>query len=121
MFWSHGRAFRLTVDGKNLEAFLGREYPEVARKLRFLRVDAEGADGTILESLAGLIAETRPFIRAEVFKYLNAEQRVQLYDAVACHGYTVHRLKDLHEYRGPVLQRTDMEASDTFDIFAIHD
>jgi FkbM family methyltransferase len=119
--WRHGHAFRLTVDGKDLALFLRREYPDAVRKLRFLKVDAEGADGSILESLADLIAETRPFIRAEVFKHLKREQRDRLFDSVACHGYTIHRLNSQYDYRGDVLGREGMVESDTFDIFATPD
>jgi FkbM family methyltransferase len=116
--WRHGHAFRLTVEGKNLTVFLKREYPQAVKKLRFLKVDAEGADGSILASLSELIAETRPFIRTEVFKHLNDEQRDQQFDALARHNYTIHRFNDLYEYRGQVMARRDMRADDTFDLFA---
>ena len=117
--WKHGHAFRLTVEGKNLERYLRTEYPEETAKLRFLKVDAEGADASILESLSNLIAETRPFIRAEVFRHLNDEQRRRLYDAVSVHGYTVHRLNSLEDYRGDILAPAGMKADHTFDIFAV--
>ncbi len=117
--WKHGHTFRLTVEGRYLPAYLEQQHPEATKKLRFLKVDAEGADASILESLAGLIAETRPFIRAEVFRHLSEKQREQLYEAVACHDYTVHRFNSLHDYQGDVLTRKGMGASETFDIFGV--
>ena len=87
--------------------------------MRFLKVDAEGADATILESLSELIAETRPYIRAEVFRHLNDEQRERLFEAIAGHDYTVHRFNSLYDYEGAVLTRKGMREERTFDVFGV--
>ena len=75
--WRHGHAFTLTVQGINLEAYLDAYLPDLVPRLRFIKVDAEGYDLTVLESMASLIDRTRPFIRAEVFKLTTAEQRTR--------------------------------------------
>jgi FkbM family methyltransferase len=65
--WRHGHAFPLQVEGKNLQALLEQEYRELIARIRFIKIDAEGYDHTILTTLTRLVSEYRPYVRAEVF------------------------------------------------------
>ena len=77
--WRHGHAFKLAVRGRNLESFLRHQHDELLPRIRYIKVDAEGYDLTILQSLSGLISEQHPYIRAEVFRRLSRTQRQSLF------------------------------------------
>lgn len=117
--WRHGHAFTLTVQGVNLEAYLDAYLPDLVPRLRFIKVDAEGYDLTVLESMEGLIDRTRPFIRAEVFKLTTAEQRTRLHQFLARHDYDVLQLIGETDYCGQHLAAADMTRWAHFDVFAV--
>jgi FkbM family methyltransferase len=117
--WRHGHAFTLTVQGVNLEHYLDAYLPDLVPRLRFIKVDAEGYDLTVLESLAGLIDRTRPFIRAEVFKLTTPAQRDRLHRFFADRSYDVLQLISETDYRGQRLNAADMTRWAHFDVFAI--
>lgn len=119
--WRHGHAFKLRVQGRNLSALLQAEYPDLVPRIRYLKVDAEGYDYPILQSLDSLIAERRPYLMAEVFNRTDAEQRRRMYRFVAGHGYRVYRVEDHTNYRGALIQERDMTGWRQFDIFCVPD
>lgn len=98
--WRHGHAFRLPVQGRNLEAYLRRAHADLIPRLRYIKVDAEGYDLVVLESLSALIAERRPYIKAEVYKHAAADQRARLFAFLADRGYAIHRVASEREYLG---------------------
>jgi FkbM family methyltransferase len=116
--WRHGHAFALTVRGENLEAYLRGEHPELMSRVRFVKVDAEGADLDVLRSIARLLEESRPFIRAEVFGLSPVEQRRALVDFLRGLRYDLHRLRSEAHYRGAPVQDMDVEGGEQFDLFA---
>lgn len=117
--WRHAHAFRLRVRGENLQDYLEREHPELARRLRFVKVDAEGFDHAILASIEGLLRRRRPYIRAEVFKHLDLERRRAFYDFLTGLGYDVYRVESDANYRGEPLGRDDLMKRRHYDVFCI--
>ena len=117
--WKHGHAFKLAVQGRNLESYLRRNHPDLIPKIRYIKVDAEGYDLTILQSLAGLISEQRPYIRAEVFKHTNEAQRRSFFRFIASHGYAIHRMDSDSTYVREPLANEDLTRRPHFDIFCI--
>lgn len=117
--WRHGHAFTLTVRGEQLEAYLDAYHPDLVARIRYVKVDAEGYDLTVLESMAGLIDRQRPFIRAEVYKLTTRTQREALFEFFASRGYEVRRVADESNYFGEVLKVGDMTRWRHFDLFAV--
>lgn len=117
--WRHGHAFKLKVVGRNLETLVNTEYAGLVPRLRYIKVDAEGYDAAVLESIAGLVERTRPCIRAEVYKLLNGAQRKRLFDFFQERDYAVHRFEGAAHYRGEKLSAPDMERWRHFDIFCV--
>jgi len=117
--WRHGHAFTLTVKGENLQAYLAEQFPELLSRIRFIKVDAEGYDLTVLESMAGLIDRARPFVRAEVFKLTSQTQRARLHKFFSDRQYRVLRLIGETDYRGQVLEEADLMRWPHFDIFCV--
>lgn len=117
--WRHGHAFPLTVQGRHLPSLLDREYPSLVARIRYIKIDAEGYDATILRSLSGLITQTRPYLKAEVFRGTSAGQRRELYCTVAGYGYDVFRVASDSDYRGAALTEDDLDRWPHFDIFGV--
>ena len=93
--------------------------PDLIPRVRYLKVDAEGYDLTVLESLAGLIDRVRPYIRAEVFRFTTVAQRIRLHQFLAGRGYQVLRLIGETDYRGQALTTSDLARWPHFDVFCV--
>ncbi len=117
--WRHGHAFKLEVEGRNLQSLIEEEYQSLASRIRYIKIDTEGYDFAVLQSISGLIEQTRPFIKAEVFKNTNSEQRQELYNEVTSHGYEVYRVESDSNYRGEPVGKDDLTRWRHFDIFCI--
>ena len=115
--WRHAHAFKLRVTGKNLESYLRNQFPQLLPKLAFIKVDAEGYDIRILQTLSNVIVEHRPYIKAEVYKHTNQLQREELYRFFAERHYAVHRIDGESCYQGPLLEETDLMTWPHFDVF----
>jgi len=74
----HGHFYRLEVYAINLEEELRSDFAQWLPKLKFIKIDAEGYDLTIIQSLAGVISEYHPILRTEVFKATSPEYRQEL-------------------------------------------
>jgi FkbM family methyltransferase len=117
--WVHGHAFTLTVQGKNLQKFLQENYSQLIPRIRYIKMDTEGNDLTVLQSLSNLIYQSKPFLRMEVYGRLDNSQRRELFQSVAGHGYSVYRIADEGNYRGELLTEQDLLRWRHFDIFCV--
>ena len=84
-------------------------------KLSYIKVDAEGYDRAILESIRPIIRGRRPVIRTEVYRKLLARERHELFDLLAKAGYCVHRFEDDTCPLGEILERSDMTREKHFE------
>jgi FkbM family methyltransferase len=93
--WQHGSAYKLQVEGRNLQQLLERDYPDLIRRIRFVKVDAEGFDLAILETIDRLLRAQRPCLQVEMFdlKKSDPKERIRLYDFLIEHRYRVHRVE----------------------------
>jgi FkbM family methyltransferase len=117
--WRHAHAFTVEVRGEHLETYLGTNHPDLVPRIRYVKVDAEGYDLAILESLSGLLADVRPWVRAEVYKHTGIAERQRLPALMSGLGYHVHRLDSETSYRGVRLTPGDMTRDPQFDIFCV--
>lgn len=118
--WVHGSAFKVEVEGKNLPAFLRRSHPELIPRLRFIKVDAEGFDLAILETLDDVIRGQRPFLQVEMFslRKSTAVYRRELYDFLVDHGYTVHRM-DSRDFLCERITPENLMCWNVYDVFGV--
>ena len=117
--WFYRRKYPLTVDGRNLLDVLRTEFADWLPKLAYIKVDAEGYDRAILQSLLPILRERRPVVRTEVFRKLVADERYALYDLLAGLGYRLHRYEEGGDPQGELLARGDMTREKHFDILAV--
>jgi FkbM family methyltransferase len=115
--WRHGHAFQLRVQGRNLLALLRAEYPQLIPKIRYIKIDTEGNDEAVIHSLAELLSRYKPYLRFEMYSRLSEERRRSLYRSVSSLGYILHRIVSEADYRGEVIQESDLSRWRHFDAF----
>jgi FkbM family methyltransferase len=113
------RKYPLTVTGHNLLRFLREDYASWLPRLSYVKVDAEGADRAIIESIFPIIRETQPVIRAEVFGKLSSRERHVLFELLTGNGYELFRFEGGASPCGRAIGRGQMTAERHFDILAL--
>jgi FkbM family methyltransferase len=115
--WLHGHAFTLAVQGRNLHSLLKKTYPELLPRIRYIKIDTEGYESVVLQSLSDLIEERKPFMKVEVYRKLDDQQRRSLYQTITGFRYVVHKITDDGTYRGEILTEQELSKWRHFDIF----
>jgi FkbM family methyltransferase len=115
--WRHGHAFQLEVECVALEPFLARRHPELVDRIRYVKVDAEGFDRPVIESMRGLLARTRPYLECEFFKRLTREQRVLQLRTLTSLGYRVRRLAAEDDRHGEEIHEGNLTQWRHFNVF----
>lgn len=117
--WRHGHFFKLKVQGRNLVAFLKREYPREMAKVRYIKVDAEGYDHAIVHSLRELILANRPYLRTEIYKHVDETSRRAYFEELQGLGYRLYKFGDEKHYQGQEIAASMLMDWKHFDIFAV--
>lgn len=115
----HGHAYRLPVFCVNLANELRENYTEELPQLRFIKVDAEGFDLYVLQSLTDIIDTYRPVIKAEVFKKTDRQYRLDLLSLFESRSYVVHEILAEPLTPGGRLTTDNMMKSRTYDVICL--
>jgi FkbM family methyltransferase len=116
----HGHAFKLEVFGINLSSELKNDYSEWLDRLKFIKVDAEGFDLYVLQSIKDIIQLHKPFIKAEVFKKTDTQYRHKLYSFLTQLDYRIYRITgEPLKHDKQALKQEDMNLWKHFDIFCV--
>ncbi len=104
----------------NLENFLERNYAGWLSKLSFIKIDTEGYDMEIIQSIQSLLKKYRPVVEAECFSKLTSQQRNDLYDCIVNQGYEIYYFDDLGNADSEQkLNRADMHKWRHFNFYAV--
>jgi FkbM family methyltransferase len=119
--WSHGSAFKVQVDGRNVPDFLRQQHPDLIPRLRFIKIDSEGFDLAILETLAALIRAQRPFLQVEMFSLRKSTPayRHGLYDFLVTQGYALHRMEGNDNFLGDRVTPENLMRWNVYDVFCV--
>lgn len=118
----HGHSYKLSVFGIDLSKELKSDFSSLLPRLKFIKVDAEGYDLYVLQSIQDIIKTCRPGIKAEVFKNTDESYRESLFNFLSDEGYRIYRVTDEpigHDNQALELQ--DMNNWKHFDILCIPD
>jgi FkbM family methyltransferase len=118
--WVHGHFVSLRVEGRNLLAYLREHAPEALGRLRYVKIDTEGFDRTVAQSLGELLRIARPYVKSEIYRHMPDEERAGYSDDLRALGYRIFKC-DHHVARGQELARGDMARWQHFDILAVPD
>lgn len=110
--------FDLPVRGRNLRTFLEERYADWLPRLRYVKLDTEGNDTAVLETLRPLLQKYRPFVRTEVYKHATRDQRESQLRLLAGLGYRLHLLANEETFQGERLGVGDAMRWDHFDVLA---
>ncbi len=120
--WVHGSAYRVSVEGRNLERLLRDQFPALADRIRFIKTDAEGYDLTILESVRELIRRCRPFLQIEVFNATKSRPgyRQRLLAFVREMDYRAYRVEErAPEFLAEEIDDANLFNRKSFDLFCV--
>lgn len=117
--WKHGHAFKLPVTGMNLPDLLQRNFSERLPRLRFIKVDAEGYDLSVLKSCSRIIDEYRPYIKAEIYKHTDKAYKESMYTFFTERGYSIYKVNSDSDYKGEILNKETMLKWKHYDIFCV--
>jgi len=115
----HGHAFNQTVFAINLEQELKSDYAAFLPKLSFIKIDSEGYDLYILQSIQGVVDEFRPVIKAEVFKKTDYNYRNQLLNFLLDRDYAVFKISSEPVAKGEPLTHNNIDVGTHYDILAL--
>lgn len=115
----HGHFHRLRVEGRDLAAYLRAHAPDALPRLRYIKIDTEGFDRAVVQSMAEVITASRPFIKTEIYKHLSNGDRDAYDHELRGLGYRLFKCEGEVEYRGEELAPGDLKRWKHFDVFAI--
>lgn len=115
----HAHFFKLAVKTIHLGNYLRTQYPELADRITFLKIDTEGYDLYVAKALEDVITQNLPHVRTEIYRHTSREYRIEYRDFWRGLGYTVHKLKSERDYLGDEITDEVLFQDATFDLFAI--
>jgi FkbM family methyltransferase len=119
--WRHASAFTVKVPGHNVDRYLRANHPDLLPKLRLIKVDAEGFDLAVLETMVPLIVEFHPWLQVEMFSLKRSLEgyRERLFDFLTSHGYQVRRIEKGPYTEGTLVTRENLNQWNYFDAICI--
>ena len=118
--WTHGHAFELRVQGRNLLSFLQAEHPELDSE-NSLHQDRHGRKrrGGHSLDLRIAFAHTNRFCGSKCTGSSPRSSGCSLYRSVSSFGYTLHRIVNEDNYRGELIRESDLSRWKHFDAFCV--
>ena len=116
----HGHPFKLEVFCVNLENELREHFSDMLTQLKFIKVDTEGYDLYVLESIRDIIKTYKPVIKAEVFKRTSSRYRKELLSFFLDLNYLVYKIVEEPIGTGPLVTDKNLNEWEHYDILCKH-
>ena len=118
--WKHAHFFKLKVTGRNVPKFLATNFPEEAKRVRYIKIDTEGFDRAVASSLREVLVQQRPYLKTEMYKHTPESERRGYYHDLRDLGYTLYKVESEEEdYRSKPLNEADIMKWSHYDVFAV--
>lgn len=117
--WRHGSAFSIPVNGTNVARLLRGKFADRLPRLRYIKIDVEGSDYSVVQSLAEIITAHRPHIKLEVGRPTTLQDRQGIEAFFGRNGYELRLVVDRRSLFGPKLTHEHLYGKATIDVFAI--
>jgi FkbM family methyltransferase len=115
--WRHAHFFKLKVLGKNLLNYLQERFSNELKRVRYVKIDTEGADRSVVASIKPLLIQNRPYLKSEIFRHLPEEERVGYHRDLRAMGYKIRKFQSEEDFAGEELTERQMMKWEHFDIF----
>ena len=112
----HGHTFKLNVFCIDIEKELRNDYKSYLKKLKFIKIDAEGYDLYIIKAMINIIKEYKPIIKAEIYKKTNKEYRLNILNLFKEINYNIFKLEVEPIGKGEVITIDNIEKWKHYDI-----
>lgn len=117
--WKHAHFFKLRVTGRNLARYLSKNFPEEARRVRYIKIDTEGFDRAVASSMRDVLVQQKPYLKTEMYKHTPESERRGYYRDLRELGYTLYKVESEEEdYRARPLDEADVMKWSHYDVFA---
>lgn len=117
--WRHGTFFPLQVQGRNLFNYLKQNHPDDVAKVRYIKIDTEGEDQKVAESVLDLITANRPYIKTEMYTHRPEEERRRYFRWLRDLGYELYKTDGEENYTEFRLDERDLMRWKSFDVFCV--
>jgi len=118
--WKHAHFFKLKVTGRNVSKFLSTNFPEEAKRVRYIKIDTEGFDRAVASSLREVLVQQRPYLKTEMYKHTPEGERRGYYRDLRDLGYSLYKVESEEEdYRSKPLHEADIMKWSHYDVFAV--
>jgi FkbM family methyltransferase len=118
--WKHAHFFKLAVTGRNVRKFLSTNFPEEAKRVRYIKIDTEGFDRAVASSLREVLVQQRPYLKTEMYKHTPEAERRGYYRDLRGLGYTLYKVEsEEDDYRSKPLHEADIMKWSHYDVFAV--
>lgn len=85
-----GQKIPFKVKGVNLEKFLFENYPDHIPNISFIKIDTEGYDMYILQSIKNLLKKINPIIQVEIYPTLTINEKKLFHSIIKDLGYDIY-------------------------------
>ncbi|MEM9283675.1 MAG: FkbM family methyltransferase [Verrucomicrobiota bacterium] len=119
--FQHGHAFKQEVFGVDLVQELDQAFAEWLPRLKFIKVDAEGYDLSILESISDLVERCRPVIKAEIFSKTSPEYRKGMLTYFTSRNYALFRVGEDPIGKAEPITEANLQQWRRFDVIGFPD
>lgn len=118
--WKHAHFFKLKVTGRNVPNFLSANFPDEAKRVRYIKIDTEGFDRAVASSMRNVLVQQRPYLKTEMYKHTPESERRGYYRDLRELGYTLYKVESEEEdYRAKPLNEADVMKWSHYDVFAV--
>ncbi len=115
----HGHVYKQEVFGINLEKELNDDFKEWLPKLKFIKIDAEGYDLSILKSIVNLVEKYRPYIKAEMFSKTSTAYRNDILSFFKERNYDLFKIAEEPLEKGPELTTENLNDWRQYDVIGV--
>lgn len=120
--WVHGSTYDVTVEGRHLPSLLAEQYGALLSRVRLVKIDAEGYDLAILETMDELLQTRRPYLQVEFFNEKKSPKgyRRRLLDFLVASRYQVRRVNERQvDFLAEELTTANLFERNSYDAFCI--
>ena len=116
--WDHASFYKIKVQGRNLVRYLKTHHAADIPRIRFIKMDTEGQDHPIAESLRELIVSNKPYIHTEFFTYRTEPERLAYYRFLRDLGYRMFKTEAGNVMSAPIGE-ADLMRWRHMDVFCV--